>query len=171
MTVPTAPPTTADPYAVPPVIDAAYVNRVLAAFDAAVGDVVRMVVSAKAVTPEAMEKLKALYAGEALSLQVDGFQTEWAQGFRGYKPVIGNQKTSVTELITNNHRCVFARVARDYSEVGEFPDPGLSDQYVALKLLEPSSDPNHYNPTPWIMTYDGFTKSRSRPLDPCASIS
>ena len=36
--------TTTNPYAVPPVIDAAYVNRVLAGLDAAVGDVVRMVV-------------------------------------------------------------------------------------------------------------------------------
>jgi hypothetical protein len=40
-----AEPTTvpADPYAVPAVIDAAYVNRVLEGLDAAVGDVVRIV--------------------------------------------------------------------------------------------------------------------------------
>ncbi|MFN2504089.1 MAG: hypothetical protein ABR540_07650, partial [Acidimicrobiales bacterium] len=35
--------TSADPYAVPAVIDEAYVNRVLAGLDAAVGEVVRLV--------------------------------------------------------------------------------------------------------------------------------
>ena len=36
-----APPTTADPYAVPAVIDIAYVNRVLAALDQVDGDATR----------------------------------------------------------------------------------------------------------------------------------
>ena len=37
--------TTTDPYAVPAVIDEAYVNRVLAGLDQAVGEVTRLVVS------------------------------------------------------------------------------------------------------------------------------
>ena len=62
-TVPTVPP---DPYAVPAVIDEAYVNRVLAALDQAVGDVVRMVIRTKVLSPEAIERLQAIYVGDAL---------------------------------------------------------------------------------------------------------
>ena len=66
-TVPTAPAltTTTNPYAVPEVIDAAYVNRVLTGLDAAVGDVVRIVLAAGHVTPESLDRLEALDQGEA----------------------------------------------------------------------------------------------------------
>ena len=69
--VPTVPP---DPYAVPAVIDEAYVNRVLAALDQAVGDVVRMVVSTKSYPPDAIERLQALYVGDCLQLSSTCFK-------------------------------------------------------------------------------------------------
>ncbi|MEA2843187.1 MAG: hypothetical protein QOJ69_858, partial [Actinomycetota bacterium] len=81
-TVPTVPP---DPFAVPPVIDEAYVNRVLAALDQAVGDVVRIVVSTKTLTPEAIDRLQALYVGDALQLQFQIFQADLFNDLAGYK--------------------------------------------------------------------------------------
>src|SRR5436190_6941422 len=60
-TVPTAPPTTVDPYAVPPTIDAAYVNKVMEGLDAAVGDIVRLVIRTRDISPEVIDRLNALY--------------------------------------------------------------------------------------------------------------
>ena len=56
-----APTTTIDPYAVPPVIDVAYVNRVLAELDRVMGDVTRLVVRTRTIPPEAYDRLRALY--------------------------------------------------------------------------------------------------------------
>ena len=55
-----APTTTTDPYAVPATIDVAYVNKVLAGLDAAVGDVTLLVVRTRTLTQEAYDRLKAI---------------------------------------------------------------------------------------------------------------
>ena len=50
--------TTTDPYAIPTVIDEAYVNRVLAGLDHAVGDVTRTAILSAAVTQDINRSLE-----------------------------------------------------------------------------------------------------------------
>jgi len=162
--------TTTNPYAVPAVIDAAYVNRVLAGLDAVVGDAVRIVVATRNLPPEALDRLRAVYAeDERLQREIDGAQRDLRNGFANIRPNPGNKLTKVTELITATPACIFGRVRRDYSLVSTNTLPGLEDQWVGLKPIDPSRDRNRYNPTPWVFVYDGFPKDRSRPPDPCAS--
>ena len=170
-TVPTAPAltTTTNPYAVPDVIDVAYVNRVLAGLDAAVGEVVRMVVQNRALTPEALERLRALYRGTALEEQINGMTTDSASGFSQYRVPPGNARTEVARLITVTPSCIFTEVRRDYSAVGLNPDPTLSRQYVGIEPLSPSGPERTANATGWIMIYDGYQRNRSRPPNPCTS--
>jgi hypothetical protein len=160
--------TTTNPYAIPPVIDEAYVNRVLAGLDHAVGDVVRLVVSSKTIPPEAIERLKALYVGDALQLQVDGFQREMFSNFYGYRNTPGDQTTRVTSLISVVPKCIFAEVDIDFSAVSFNSDPQFSRQWVALVPLGPDTDQTSYNPTPWAFIYQGFKQDLSQPSDPCA---
>jgi hypothetical protein len=168
--VPTAPAqtTTTNPYAVPAVIDAAYVNRVLAALDAAVGDVVRMVVHANRLDPEVMDRLRALYDDEALRPQVEVLAQDSADGFQAYLDHPGNQRSAIIQMVSASSSCIFAHVSRDYRPVVKEPDPNLSDQWIALVPLDPSRDPRHYNATGWHYAYDGFEEDRSVPKNPCA---
>ncbi len=162
-TLGTAPPVTptTDPYAVPAVIDAAYVNRVLAGLDAAVGDVVRMVVRERGIPYEAAVRLQTIYIDkDAWQLTIDLLQEDSFEDFSSYKPNPGNLRTSVSKLIVATKECVFAEVSRDYSEVGIHPDPTVSREWVALKPVTPELDPNGYNPTKWGFIYDGFTRDR-----------
>jgi len=171
-TLGTAPPATppTDPYAIPPVIDEAYVNRVLAGLDAAVGDVVRMVVREDGIPYEAAERLQAIYINnDAWQLTIDLLQRDSFDDFSSYKPNPGNLHTRVTKLIMATKQCVFAEVSRDYSEVGVRPDPPVSREWVALKPVSRERDPKGYNPTRWGFIYDGFSPDGSRPEDPCAS--
>ncbi len=167
-TVPTLPP---DPYAVPAVIDEAYVNRVLAALDQSNGDVVRMVFSTKTLSSDAIERLQALYVGDALNLQFQLFQTDIFGEFAGYKPNPGNVGTKVARLITVRPECIFAEVSRDYSNVSVDPDSRLEKQWVALVRADPTTSSGSYNSTPWLYSYSGFTKDFSAPEDPCAKLS
>jgi hypothetical protein len=158
--------TTTNPYAIPPVIDEAYVNRVLAALDHSVGETVRHTVRAKVMDEEVFYRLKAAYIGDAFQLQLEVLQDALLTDFQGYREVPGDRTTVVSRLVTVDKSCVFAEVTRDYSAyaVGQ-SQPSL--QWVALMPLEASRNQFAYNPTPWVVSYDGFREDRSQPPNPC----
>lgn len=163
--------TTTNPYAVPPVIDVAYVNRVLAGLDAAVGDVVRLAAQAGAVTPEALDRMRALYMDPALNEQINYLVKDSASGFPGLPSHPGNRKTVSTKVVSGVSSCIFVQVNRDFSAVSIDARTDISQQYVGLRPLEPGADREKYNPTGWAIIYDGFQKDRSQPPDPCAHAS
>ncbi|MGI8777695.1 MAG: hypothetical protein ACR2LJ_10020 [Acidimicrobiales bacterium] len=168
-TVATAPETTTttDPYAIPPVIDVAYVNRVLAGLDAAVGDVVRFVVKTHPAPHEITLRLKPLYNDRALAAQLEFFHQDAAENYKGYRSDPANEKSSTLEVIAASSRCIFARVTRDYQPVSANPDVQLSEQWVGLIPLTPERDPNHVNTTGWSYVYDGFQEPHNPPPNPC----
>jgi hypothetical protein len=168
-TVPTAPAqtTTTDPYAVPAVIDTAYVNRVLAGLDQAKGDVTRLIVNARTIPPEAIDRLRSLYSNQAfLQLVIDGYQDDVASGFKDYRPNPGNRKTTVNELLTVQSTCIFVRVTRDFSATSL---NATSNQNTWVALGPKQADPSRYNPTPWSYLYDGFQGGGTAPQNPCSS--
>jgi hypothetical protein len=163
-----APTTTTDPYAIPAVIDAAYVNRVLAGLDAAVGDIVRLIIRTKTIPVEAYNRLRSLYADpDFLQIKIDGYQRDIREEFRSYKANPGNRTSTVSKVITARPTCVFVQISRDYTAVGLAPLPELQVQWVGLRLSHPPADPT-YNPTPWSYVYDGFPSDHSQPPDPCS---
>jgi len=159
--------TTTDPYALPAVIDEAYVNRVLAGLDQAVGDVVRLAVSTNSIPPEAIERLEAIYVNRGfLELKIKGLQ-ENLQNREQFVANPGNQVSTVTQLLSVSERCVFAEIERDYSLVAATPAPEPKYQWIALERSDSSSE--SLNPTNWVYRYDGFAPGRQKPMDPCAS--
>lgn len=170
-TVGTEPPrtTTTHPYAVPAVIDAAYINRVLAGLEGEMGHVTRMIVSTRTIPPEAYERLRAIYGNDrGLQLAIDIFQRDILQGFRGYQRPPGDTVSVVSEVITITGTCVFVRISRDYSAVGINSTPS-DTQWIALRPLNPSRDPRGHNLTKWAYEYEGYTETRGQPTNPCAN--
>ncbi len=167
---PIAEPTTvpADPYAIPPVIDAAYVNRVLEGIDAAVGEVVRIVYRTRDVPPEVIDRLKAIYLErDDINLQLASLQHDLRQRFAGYRENPGNVRSSVDQTITVSRSCVFVRIARNYSEVVMAPDKTPSIEWIGLKPRDSARDPNQYNPTPWMVAVEGLRSDGAPPPNPC----
>jgi len=66
----TTTPATIDPYAIPKVIDAAYVNRVLAALYAVDGDAVREVLASGQVEASAISKQSQIFSGDQLAIEL-----------------------------------------------------------------------------------------------------
>ena len=159
--------TTTNPYAVPEVIDEAYVNRVLAGLDRVVGDIVRIVVATKTIPPEAVERLRTVYLGDLLQLKIDLFQDDMFDYFRSYRENPGNRKVTVTELIAASPSCIFAEVRKDISAVTSDPNPDISTQWVQLVPLDQTVDPNDFNPTGWGFEYEGFRRDLSQPDNQC----
>lgn len=160
--------TTTDPYAVPTVIDAAYVNRILAGLDAAMGDVARMVIETRTIPREALDRMRAYYGNDLwLQITIDNFQADIRRNFSNYKANPGNKTSAVTELLSATPACIFVRVARDYSAVSSSP-PYTSTQWIALRPVQPSRDQRGFNQTTWAFIYEGFGPDKMAPaVDPC----
>ncbi|MFN2606907.1 MAG: hypothetical protein ABR511_03270 [Acidimicrobiales bacterium] len=160
--------TTTNPYAVPPTIDVAYVNRVLAGLDAAFGDILRQVVKDRAINRAVDDQLTALYTNKMQALTVITLEAEAGNGFRSFKDPPGDQRTTVARLITAERGCIFAQVNRDLSPLSQSPDSEAASQWVGLVPADPARDPSSVNPTPWIYSYEGFGPNHTPPVAPCA---
>ncbi len=163
--------TNPDPYAIPPVIDETYINRVLAAHEHAAADALRSSMKERVLTERSLQILQAVYSDNAFREQINALQESAEEGFRGYRANPGAVRTTVDRMISAGPTCAFFSVNRNYDEVASNPASDLPMQYVALRRLAPDAPPNEHNPTPWIVIYDGFQQDHSQPPDPCASPS
>ena len=163
-----APTTTTNPYAVPSVIDVAYVNRVLAALDKVLGDAIRSMVAAGTITTDGYDRLRSIFGDtQLLQNSISLLELQMHQGFREYKRSPGNRSTTVRQVVTATPTCIWAQVARDYTAVDANPGTTFNPQWVSLRPLDASRDPKKYNPTPWATHYDGFLRDRSEPPNQC----
>lgn len=166
------PTTTTDPYAIPPVIDAAYVNRVLAGIDGVVSDVFRLVIEKKSIPPEAVTRVETVYQHpEDMHFLLSGLQQNLATNFEDYRPVPGNRKSTVERLISASGSCVFVEAFRDYSEqlVSADDDVRRVASWIALAPKDPAADPARYNPTPWVISLEKLRSDGPQPPSPCAA--
>lgn len=155
-TVPTAPPETTttaagDPFAIPDVIDEAYVNRVLAALDQIDGDVLRSVVANGGINPEVPTMLRAIYNDPQYEEELDGLRRVLSRGLDNFKNPPGNRKSFVERLIEARRDCVFVEVKTDSSEVLKTvpPEPPNEVEIFTLRPTADGADPTGLNPTPW----------------------
>jgi hypothetical protein len=147
--------------------DAASVDRVLAGLDGVMGDLQRILVKERKITPDVTDRLRSIYTGPELLNQIDAFKADVDGGLLGYKPVPGNRVTTVSRLITASPVCMFAEVKRDYSPLAVGLSSKPTTLYVVLVNKEAADDPKHLNPTPWTMLYDGVQADGSQPEDLC----
>lgn len=169
--IPTAPErtTTTSPYAVPAVIDAAYVNRILAALDALQGDTIRWLAANKSTGSYVASRLRAIYDDTTYSEQTRNIARAAADGYRDIKPNPGNVVTTVTSLVVASSRCIFAKANWDATRTLNNPDPQLSVLWVGLVPQDKSRDPDGFNTTGWMYAYRGFRADHSQPDSPCVA--
>ena len=147
--------------------EAATVDRILAGLDGVMGDLQRILVRERRITPEVTDRLRAIYVGPELLNQIDAFRADVANGLVGLRNPPGNRLTTVSRLITVSPICIFVEVTRDYSPVTEGAAPRPASLYVVLVTKTEADDPRQLNPTPWAMLYDGVQVDGSQPEDVC----
>jgi hypothetical protein len=136
--------------------------------DAVVGEVVRIVYRTRDLPPEIFDRLKAIYLErDDINLQLASIQNDLRQHFAGYRENPGNIRSSVDEAVTISPSCVFVRISRDYSGVVTKADQTPSIEWIGLKPRNSAGDPNHYNPTPWMVAVEGLQSDGTPPPNPC----
>lgn len=165
-TVPTAPATTtttAVSFAVPPTIDAAYIQKVMAALDHVEGDAVRRVLGEGRLDERFVKSLAAIYGPQAGDLA----QQNWLKVAGGHFELLtsppGDPATTVQRIVAAEPTCVVFAARRDFSAMFKKPDPPGPQRYIGLVPLPPERNPDGENPTPWIMSFDGNFTDGAQP--------
>ncbi len=151
--------TTADPWAVPAVIDVAYLNRVLAELDHIDGDAYRDARAMNAVTPRYLELERSIRADDTeVALNTKILQAELGRNWANVRTPLGDRHTKVLKMISAPAPCIFATVTIDLDDytVSPVKFPPWS---IALLSASPTTD----NPTHWVLAEDGFNPDGSTP--------
>jgi hypothetical protein len=169
-TLPQAPtPTTsADPYAIPSPITAAYVQRVLNALEAINAQMVAIVVQQRELTPQAARLLRSVSTADEFATQTQILLNQLDQGLPGYVNPPGAVHDNVEKVLFGSGSCIFLVASRDYSGLLS-PVPPTHPFYFILRRTTPQDDPTHINPTSWVEAFLGHNSDNSQPEDACVT--
>ena len=158
----TAPPTTgaADPFAVPEVIDAAYVNRVLAALYKVDGDVTREILRTRDVTTDALRLLGAVFGEPQLTTELQALPAFLQQDPSQFKNPPGDRRVNVESLPTTSPTCIAAVTEMSLADVVEEPSALAPDERYLIVLVpkDRTARGSSLNPTPWIIVNGEIVK-------------
>lgn len=159
--------TTTSPYAVPPVITAAYVDSVFAALNHVQGDATRALMSARAVTPGLQVDLRAIFNDPLYAEEVKIYGEELQAGLDHFRQVPGDIRTTVRDLVHASSTCVFVETVSDADEVNLKPIQPPASEYWMLQPKQPGADPDHLNPTGWSLSFNADYDAPTSVPDQC----
>lgn len=162
---PTAKP---DPYAIPPLITASYVNSVFAALNHINGDVSRLLVADDGLSESALTDLRAVYNDPLYSKEVAIARQSLSYLANVRRPP-GDVVTTVSRMVFASPRCIFVSTASDYSAVAISPGRRAADEYWELQPKAPGNDPSDINPTPWALAFNADYLTPTTLRNQCAT--
>jgi hypothetical protein len=141
--------TATDPWAVPDVIDAEYVRRVLQRIDDVRAEVRRDVYASRQFTETDRKKIEAIYTGHQLAVALN----EWPiLAATDHSDMIANPGPAIVAIqgvLAADPDCIWANVTFDESRNRPLPKTPVQAQVV----LEKSSHDTQVNPTPWMIKH------------------
>ncbi len=152
-------------YSVPEVIDAAYVEKVMAALDHVYGDAIRILAHERKITQDFLERLGAIYGDRFFRIAQRSWGEEIHQGLATLAAVPGDPRTTVGQILSASQECIVAAVRRDFSPIRAGEPASTPQRYIAL--VPRNTSVKTVNPTPLILSYDGWTSSGDPPVAPC----
>jgi hypothetical protein len=160
--------TTTDPWAVPAVIDVAYLQRVMDRLDQSLGDALRELVAAKAVDTKVETIFQAIYGQPEFNRTNSDFAGIAQHDLDKYRSVPGNPLTTVGRILSSAGSCTFFTATRTLAPA-LVSAPPEADTHAFLALRRPNVPPDDLaNPTGQVLVLDALTRSGATPKDPCS---
>ena len=170
VTAPTTTTTTGpNPDAVPAVITPAYVDAVFKVLEHVDGNASRELISAKAVTPEVLANIRAIYNDPLYSQEVQIAHQSLQGDLSNVRQPPGDVVVSVQRVIAASSTCVFVETSSDFSAVVYKPDTPSASEYWELTPKQSGDDPTHLNRTPWALAFNVDFPTTTSIRDRCAS--
>lgn len=155
-------------YSVPEVIDVAYVEKVMAALDHVYGDAIRILARERTITEDFLDRLAAIYTPSEFALVQDVWVKDVALGLQGLRTDPGDPTTQVDELLRSDKDCIVGKVTRSFVATRERVEPSPHQRFIGL-IPKPEKPSGDLNPTPWVLSFDGFKTDGNEPSTPCAA--
>lgn len=142
-----------DPYAIPDVIDKAYVELVLEALGAVQAQIVQEIVRERAVTPRVRELLAATHGREAARDSARTLRRVLnRQGVKFFNANATAPDYTVRKLITAAADCIFAfTIVDSRSLVAKGKNRAIEEFYWLEHATEHVAGARKDNPTPWVI--------------------
>ncbi len=156
-----------NPDVIPSVITPAYVDAVFRVLEHIDGNASRSLIAAKAVTPQVLADIRAIYNDPLYAEEVQIAHQSLQGDLTNVKKPPGDVVITVTSLISSSGRCVFVRATSDYSAVIVKVPPQPSSEYWALAPKTSGDDPSHLNPTPWALFFNRTFETPTSIPDQC----
>jgi hypothetical protein len=160
--------TSADPYAIPSPITAAYVQRVLDAIEAINNQATLVMLQTRSFTPEVASLFRSVSTAQEFHDQMQILLAQLDQGLPNYRRQPGAVRDTVARLVFASDSCIFVGADRDFSTLLSTA-PQRHQFYFALRRTQSGDDPTHINPTNWVVAFLGHNSDESQPEDTCAA--
>ena len=148
-----APPTSAAPIdvsTVPAQITVPYINAVFVALNHVEGDVGRADLAAHTSPRSSLAMLRAIYADSALNGILEAESRIVAGDTSNFVTPLGDGVTTVNEVLKATSTCIFVETTSDSSKVVKHQTPAIAEYYTLTPKVA-ADDPQHYNPTAWMI--------------------
>ncbi|MGH9155461.1 MAG: hypothetical protein ACRD1K_06440 [Acidimicrobiales bacterium] len=143
-----------DPFAIPEVIDAAYVNRVLAALYKIDGDLHREVLASGGVEVEVIQRLTSIYGEPQRNLELNALPSVLRDDPAIFRVPPGDRRVTVISIVTARSDCIITLADLSYAEVLYTATTIGQQEFFMVVLRSRSTDGNalkDFNPTPWMI--------------------
>lgn len=146
----TTPTTSADDYSVPAVIDAKYVDRVLAALNHVDGDALRLAIKENNLTKEVTDRILAINTEGWANVPLSQYSSLQLNAWNGLPPDASDIVMTVKEVAVATPDCVISLVSEGTRRE---PNRPVVEEYVVLVKADPARDPQQHNQTPWAFNF------------------
>jgi hypothetical protein len=143
-----------NPDVIPAVITPAYVNAVFRVLNHVNGNAVRTSLHSKAMSPEVVADLRAIYGGPLYPIEVQVFQQGMTQDLSNLRNPPGDRETRVLHVISASKTCIFVQAVSNLAAVEVHPTASVAAEFWRLQSKASTELANQLNPTPWILTYN-----------------
>ena len=114
-----------------------------------------------------LNHLLAIYTSEQFERTQEAWVLDISQGLQGLYPSAGDPSTVVQRVVKPSRECILAAVIRDFSATRDKPQEPTPQHYIGLVPRVDGKDRLNVNPTPWMMSFDGFIVTGEEPERPC----
>jgi hypothetical protein len=167
---PTTTATTApNPDVIPAVITPAYVDAVFRVLEHVDGNASRELIAAKAVTPQVLADIRAIYNDPLYAQEVQIARQSLQGDLSNVRPSPGDVVVSVQRIIGMSPTCVLVETTSDFSAVVYKSAPPSASEYWQLTPKQPSDDPSNLNGTPWALAFNADYTTPTSISNKCAS--
>lgn len=140
-----------------------YVRSVLNALEGVNGQAAQLIVNYRSVVPAALQRLQAITSPPEFAADEALWEKAVKAGLRGFGPKARPVAGTPTRIVSASADCIISAITLD----AKLGTPASRSTYITLVPKDTNEDPSGLNPTPWVISFLGYTANGAPPSGQC----